>query len=83
MLLEEQFLKVASKYPDNIAVVSGDKSISHSELKDVILRCRDNVIRRIPDKRIGLIADQNADAIIFLMATIFAGKTIIPKILGD
>lgn len=78
MLLEEQFLKVASKYPDNIALVSGDKSISYSELKDVILRCRDNVIRRISDKRIGLIADQNADAIIFLMATIFADKTIIP-----
>ena len=78
MLLEEQFMKVASKYPDNIAIASDDKSISYSELADAVLYCRDNIIRKISDKRIGLIADQNTDAIIFLMATVFAGKAIVP-----
>jgi non-ribosomal peptide synthetase component F/acyl carrier protein len=78
MLLEEQFLKVASKYPDKIAIASGNKNISYSELEDLVLRCRDNIICKISDKRIGLIADQNEDAIICLIATIFAGKTIVP-----
>lgn len=78
MTLKEQFLQTVSKYPNNIAIVSGDEAITYRELKKLVVRYTDSVLSRIPDLRIGMVADQSVGSVVSLIATIFAEKTIVP-----
>ena len=78
MTLKEQFLQTVSKYPNNIAIVSGDETITYRELKELVARYTDGILSRIPDLRIGMVADQSTSSVVGLVATIFAEKTIVP-----
>lgn len=78
MLLEEQFLQTVSRFPNNVAIASGDKNMTYEELKDLVFRYKNSILKEIPDTRVGLVADQSVDSVVSLMATIFSGRTIVP-----
>ena len=78
MTLKEQFLQTVSKYPNNIAIASGDEAITYRELKELVAYYTDSILSRISDPRIGMVVDQNVGSVASLIATIFAEKTIVP-----
>lgn len=78
MTLKEQLLQTISKYPNNIAIACGNQNITYKELRDLIDLYVNNVLDKIPDTRIGLIADQSVSSVVCLVATVVTEKTIVP-----
>ncbi len=78
MTLKKQLMQTMSKYPNNIAMACGDKNVTYRELKDLVDLYVNNILHKIPDTRIGLIADQSINSIACLIATVVAEKTIVP-----
>ena len=78
MTLKEQLLQTILKYPNNIAIACGNQNITYKELRDLIDLYVNNVLDKIPDTRIGLIADQSVSSVVCLVATVVTEKTIVP-----
>ena len=76
-LIVERFDDCCKKYPGHIALVTHDRSITYSELQQMVTEyC--GILEKVDGSIIGLSADRSIEMHAMMLAVFYSGKTLLP-----
>ncbi|WP_181427870.1 non-ribosomal peptide synthetase [Pseudomonas mosselii] len=78
--LPEQVIKTATRYPDHVAVIAADQTLTYARLLDLALRLRATLdaAGMQPGGRVGLLLDKGWEAVVAMLAINLGGCAYVP-----